>query len=204
MATKEYNKKYYQENKERMALYNKKRLEDPSFKKEKSDYHKEWYQKNKEKVKAKSKSRYIEKKDEIKVKRKEYEKTDSYRESIKKSTKKNRSKRSKYWNELYHRNPQHRTAHLLRSRLNNAIKRLSKAASTQELLGCSVPELMVYLEKQFQPGMTWENQGKVWHIDHIIPLVKFDLSDKEEQRKACHYSNLQPLFALDNLKKNKF
>ena len=82
----------------------------------------------------------------------------------------------------------------------NNLKRNQKLGSTSELLGCSIQFLRGYLEAKFQDGMTWENHG-LWHIDHIKPLVSFDLSTLEGQKLACHYSNLQPLWALDNLKK---
>ena len=74
-----------------------------------------------------------------------------------------------------------------------------------ELVGCTIEELKIYLEKQFKEGMTWENRGIVWHIDHIKPISKFDLTNEEEQKKCFHYTNLQPLFAIDNLRKsNKY
>jgi hypothetical protein len=70
-------------------------------------------------------------------------------------------------------------------------------------LGCTIPELKFYLESKFQPEMTWDNWSyEGWHIDHIIPLDSFDLSNKEEFLKACHYTNLQPLWAEENFKKN--
>ncbi len=89
-----------------------------------------------------------------------------------------------------------RLAMSLRKRLRSAIK----FGSHVQNLGCSIEELKSYLESKFQPGMSWENREK-WHIDHILPLSKFDLSDPEQLRKACHYSNLQPLWAFDNMSK---
>ena len=58
-------------------------------------------------------------------------------------------------------------------------------------------------EKQFQEGMTWNNKGYYgWHIDHIIPLYYFNLTDNEQVGRACNYKNLQPLWAADNIRKN--
>lgn len=94
----------------------------------------------------------------------------------------------------------------LRHRLRMAIKNGQKTGSAVKDLGCSIVELKARLESQFQPGMTWSNHGnKGWHIDHIVPLDKFDLSDRNQLLKACHYTNLQPLWAKDNLSKsNKY
>lgn len=89
----------------------------------------------------------------------------------------------------------------LRTRLNLTIVKGHKSARTQELLGCTIPELRAHLETRFRPGMTWENYGPVWHIDHIKPCAKFDLSDASQQKACFHYSNLQPLFAQENLRK---
>lgn len=92
----------------------------------------------------------------------------------------------------------------LRSRLFNAYRNNSKRGSAINDLGCSIEELKIHLESKFQEGMTWENWNMTgWHVDHIIPLVSFDLTDREQFLKACHYSNLQPLWAADNFKKNR-
>jgi hypothetical protein len=90
----------------------------------------------------------------------------------------------------------------LRTRLNHAIKGNSKSAKTLELLGCSIEDLKKHLESLFQDGMSWENYGiNGWHIDHIKPCIAFDLSKEAAQKQCFHYSNLQPLWAIENLKK---
>jgi hypothetical protein len=90
----------------------------------------------------------------------------------------------------------------LRNRINLALNGISKSASTQELLGCSFDVFIQHLESQFKNGMSWGNRGRTgWHIDHIRPCASFDLSDPEQQRECFHYSNLQPLWAVDNIRK---
>jgi hypothetical protein len=94
----------------------------------------------------------------------------------------------------------------LRSRLGRVIHRYmtgrEATAVIDELLGCSWSELMCHLGSKFKTGMSWQNYGaKGWHIDHIKPLCAFDLTDPEQRAVAFHYSNLQPLWALDNMRK---
>lgn len=69
-------------------------------------------------------------------------------------------------------------------------------------LGCSLGEFKLYIENQFEPGMTWDNYGTKWHLDHFIPLSYFDLNDRTQFLEAFHYTNVQPLWAKDNLKKS--
>ena len=69
-----------------------------------------------------------------------------------------------------------------------------------ELIGCSTSELMIHLESKFKEGMTWENHGE-WHIDHIKAIAKFNLLNDDEQKKCFHWSNLQPLWAEENIVK---
>lgn len=90
---------------------------------------------------------------------------------------------------------------LLRQRLNKAVKNHFKSGSAVADLGCTIEFLKLHLESLFQPGMSWDNQGQ-WHIDHIKPISSFNLSDYTELKQACHYSNLQPLWAVDNLTKS--
>jgi hypothetical protein len=70
--------------------------------------------------------------------------------------------------------------------------------TTLELLGCNSEFFKEYLENNFLDGMTWENYGE-WHIDHMKPCAAFDLTNEDDQRKCFHYTNLQPLWALDNI-----
>ena len=99
--------------------------------------------------------------------------------------------------------PGNRIIHNLRNRLYSAItgKRGIKAASTMDLVGCSARDLRRHIEKQWKPGMSWENYGQ-WHVDHIIPCAAFNLMSEEDQRRCFHYTNLQPLWALDNIIKS--
>ena len=89
---------------------------------------------------------------------------------------------------------------LSRSRIHHFLKqrKITKKCKSFEIIGISPIELKEYLEKKFTEGMNWENQGK-WHIDHIIPLSSG--KTEEEIYKLCHYTNLQPLWAEDNIKK---
>ncbi len=89
----------------------------------------------------------------------------------------------------------------LRTRLYNAIKGNVKSEPTLKLLGCTVEYLVSHLENQFAEGMNWDNYGE-WHVDHITPCASFDLSDPEQQKRCFHYSNLQPLWAEENLLKS--
>jgi hypothetical protein len=78
---------------------------------------------------------------------------------------------------------------------------LKKTHSYTEYLGCTPKYFLKYFEKKMTPDMTFENI----HIDHIKPVSKFNLDDHDEILKCCHYTNLQPLLAKDNLRKsNKF
>jgi len=88
-----------------------------------------------------------------------------------------------------------------RTRLYKALKGISKSKCTKDLIGCSIEELKVYLENQFKNGMSWDNYGE-WHVDHIKPCITFDFTKEEEQKKCFNYTNLQPLWACDNLKKS--
>lgn len=74
-------------------------------------------------------------------------------------------------------------------------------AKTFDLVSLSVEDLVAYLESKFQDGMTWENYGSDWHIDHIRPCASFDLTDPSQLAECFHYTNLQPLWAYDNLSK---
>ena len=93
----------------------------------------------------------------------------------------------------------------LRSRVDQALRwsGTKKSAKTMDLIGCSIPELRAYLEAQWLPGMSWDNWARDgWHIDHIRPCSSFDLTDPEQQRQCFHFTNLQPLWWQDNLKKS--
>jgi hypothetical protein len=103
--------------------------------------------------------------------------------------------------ERYHVDIQHKLRRLLRNRLYAAVVN-NRAGSAVEDLGCSIEEFKKYIELKFQPGMTWKNWSKHgWHIDHIKPISSLNLEDPEQIKIACHYTNLQPLWASENWSK---
>lgn len=101
---------------------------------------------------------------------------------------------SKKASERYNSDPEYKLKHILRVRIQKALKLSCKKTSSTELLGCSISEYKLYLESKFKEGMNWDNYGvKGWHVDHIIPCDAFDLSDVEQQKQCFHYTNTQPL-----------
>ena len=125
---------------------------------------------------------------------------DKLKEYFKEYGEANREKISARTLNRYHNNIQANLSMTLRNRFNRAVEKEWKNGSAVRDLGCSIADFKVYLESNFEDGMSWDNKGKGgWHIDHIIPLSAFDLTDREQVVEACHYTNLQPLWEQDNL-----
>jgi len=102
--------------------------------------------------------------------------------------------------------PNYKLLRRIRDRHSKAVKRAGKYKNfrTTDLLGCNSIFLREYIESKFLPTMSWENYGKVWNIDHIYPLSKVDWDNPEMVKMVCHYTNLQPLFCVENIiKSNK-
>lgn len=123
----------------------------------------------------------------------------------KKKLQENRPIRALKQKARYASDPQFREKVKLLRRLDHALRGTSvRSPATAELLGCSQSFLRSHLEALFSDGMSWGNRGKGkvgWQVDHIVPCHNFDLTD-EAQRRACfHYTNLRPLWSVDNLKK---
>ena len=98
--------------------------------------------------------------------------------------------------------PQNRMRCNLGVRLNLAIRAGGgcKDQSVLRIIGCTVPELNAHIEAQFKRGMSWENYGSVWHVDHIVPCSYFDLNRHDEQRRCFNFTNLRPLWAEQNIR----
>lgn len=108
-----------------------------------------------------------------------------------------------YHKNRYAKDLQYRLRVILRSRLNDSLKKKTKVGSFVRDLGCTIPELISYLEEKFQNGMAWENHSiSGWHIDHKIPLDFYDLTNRQQFLQACHYTNLQPMWAEENIRKH--
>jgi hypothetical protein len=169
---------------------------------------------NKEKISIRRKAKYQQEKEVVKKKQRDYRKRDPqrYRDNHNRVQKEWRVKNKDRVRAIYNRHmKKKRSSDVLfwlkcavRERMCCALRKQSSAKSdrTIVLVGCTVSQLRRHLESLFLPGMTWDNRGiHGWHIDHIIPVSRFDLSDPAQQAAAFHYTNLQPLWAKDNLRK---
>lgn len=129
------------------------------------------------------------------------------RDKRREACKKWRDSHRNYINEMERKrcaeDPSYKLARNLRNQLTSKIKnhRAGKITSAMKLLGCELDFLMGYLEALFKPGMKWSNYGSVWEIDHKVPCASYDLTDESHQRSCFHYTNLQPLFVIENRKK---
>lgn len=170
---KEYRKNYYQNNKEIITIKNKK-----------------WVNKNKDKVKENKKNYYQNNKNKWKNIIRTKEQIELRNKTISIWTK-NKKKTD----------PLFKLKCNIRTNIGGAIKRqgYTKKTKTFQLLGCTYEEFKEHLEKQFTKGMTWDNYGK-WHLDHIYPVSL--AKDEEELIRLNHYTNFQPLWAIDNHKKS--
>lgn len=159
---------------------------------------KEWKDKNKAKLKESRRLYYILNKEKEKAQNIQWRANNKNHLRIYDNTYKNNKRKN---------NTGFKIISTFRTRIRKALKENWKSGKTIELLGCTLQELKTYLESKFKPGMSLDNHGrgwngkKEWHIDHIRPCASFDLSKLEEQKKCFHYTNLQPLWAEENLKK---
>lgn len=113
--------------------------------------------------------------------------------------------RTKYQKHKMATDLDYRLRTLLRGRLSKALTKGYKKGSAVADLGCSIEHLKLHLELFWDDGMSWSNYGKgdgQWSIDHIKPLASFDLTDRAQLLQAVHYTNLQPLWHVDNMRKN--
>jgi len=214
---KQYNKQYYLDNKEYFKQYNKEyfkqyRLDNKEKFKEKQ---KQYYLDNKEKfkqyrldniesIKERVKKYHLDNKEYFKEYNKQYHLDN--KEKIKQhylDNKKKINQQSAYYAFKKRKtNPLFKLSINLRSRIKQAVKSKgwTKKNKTADILGCDFETVKKHLENQFIDGMCWQNHGLYgWHIDHITPLAKAET--EEELYKLCHYTNLQPLWAADNLSK---
>ncbi len=162
--------------------------------------------KNKEKIQVYNKKYHIKNKEFINKKHKKYYQENKEKESLrakeyrKKNLKRQTELHTIYTRERRQKDPSFRLLCNLRNRMCDTISKGQKSLSTMFLIGCEIDYLMFHIQEQFTSGMSWDNYGD-WHMDHIKPCSLFDLSKPSEQRKCFNYSNLQPLWAIDNLRK---
>lgn len=156
---------------------------------------KRYYEKNKEKIKDYYKGYFEENKEKIL----------EYHKNWRSSNKDYSEYKKNYNKKLKKESPQYKISSNLRTSLWESLKErnIKKSENTFKLLGYSLNDLIVHLENLFHDGMSWENYGE-WHLDHIIPISKFNFSTTKCQDflECWSLQNLQPLWKKDNLSKN--
>ena len=166
-------------------------------------YKKAYRLKNKEKLKEQMRLYRLKHKERDRKYAKEYriKNKDKIKKRMKAYRIRSRKKIAQYVRERRQKDIRFKIVVNLRHRANMALRGTVKSKKTMKLLGTSIDNFWSHLESKFKPGMTRNNYGKRWHIDHVIPCASFDLTKPEEQFKCFHYTNLQPLWAKENLKK---
>jgi len=106
-----------------------------------------------------------------------------------------------YIKKQYQTNPEYKIKHRLINRMRGLLNLKNITEKYYDFIGCTLKELRLYIESKFSDGMSWTNMSQ-WHIDHIIPCSVFNLTDPVEQKQCFHYTNLQPLWAKDNILKS--
>ena len=102
----------------------------------------------------------------------------------------------------YRTEPGFRLRSSMSSRLSMLLSgRLKDSKDTMRYVGCALEFLMTHLEKSFKKGMTWDNYGNIWHVDHIIPCARYNHNEEEQVKRCWNWQNLQPMFAMENVKK---
>lgn len=157
------------------------------------EYRKKYREENKEKIKERTKKWYRNNKDYCMQKQRDRLKNPN-----------ERKKRNEYMQNKKYNDVNYRLSLQLRNRFTKAVQNQSKKGSAVKDLGCTIEKFILWIEMNWKEGMSWDNWGLYgWHIDHIKPLSSFDLTDRNQLLEACHYANLQPLWAKDNLSKGK-
>lgn len=195
-------KRWYEKNKEkviaRTTVYQR------THKEQTKKYDQTYRKKNKSAIKELWKKYYDDHRGERKQYNKEYK--ENHKEALNQYRKEHRRKFNEYERQRKQEDPCFKLACNLRNRIYCAVKYNSKVGSAVRDLGCSIQELKQRFETMFYPNpktdesMSWDNHGIFgWHIDHVKPLVSFDLTDRKQFLEACHYTNLRPLWAIQNL-----
>ena len=150
--------------------------------------------------KVSNKAYYEAHKEEINAYREAYRK--AHKEEQKAYSEAHKPQRNKLRNERRKTDPIYKLNCLLSGGLRAALKAqgASKNNRTLKYSCCTLAFLYAHLKKQFTTGMTWENHGE-WHIDHRKPKAKFNLKNEEEIYMMQHWTNLQPMWASENIAK---
>jgi hypothetical protein len=161
-----------------------------------------YYERNRERILEQKREYYLRKKEVINNYRERNKSKISAQNSRWHSKNRERVReRKREYNRRRYKNPQNRIESSIRRRIGKLLRGTLKPDHSEALLGCSFEEFMNYIAAKFKPGMSMENYGRKWHIDHIMPCSAFDMRDEEQARRCFHFTNMRPMWAKANMRK---
>lgn len=166
-------------------------------------YAREYREKNRERMRGRARDRHVQNRGRNVTAMRVYYSENRVRivEARKAWRKRNRAAITAALRHRRHVDPAYKMYHNYRVRLRSLLRGGRTTLRFRDLVGCSTEDLRLHIEAQFLPGMSWDNHGPVWHIDHVLPLSWADPTSDDDLRRVLHHTNLRPLWARENLRK---
>jgi hypothetical protein len=194
---RQYRREYQKAHRDRLNA-----LKRTAYSNDKKAAKKAYYENNRERILRQKRDYYLRKKDAINEYREQNKSKISAQNSRWHRVNRERVReRKRECSRRRYQNPRNRIESNIRRRIGKLLRGTLKPDHSEALLGCRFEEFISYIEFMFKPGMSMQNYGRKWHLDHIMPCSAFDLKREDQARRCFHFTNLRPMWAKANLRK---